>query len=156
YDGVTNTDTSFPATVSSFRLDKYEVTVGRFRPFVDAASRGWVPPTGSGVHTHLNGGKGLVANPGAGFEQGWDSFWNGNLPNTLAAWNSALVCSDIFYPYSTWTAIPGKGEARPINCITWYVAYAFCIWDGGFLPTEAEWNFAASGGNQHRLYPWSN
>jgi len=33
YDGVTDGDTSkaFPATVSDFRLDRYEVTVGRFR-----------------------------------------------------------------------------------------------------------------------------
>jgi len=30
-------DTSYPATVSSFRLDKYEVTVGRFRAFVELA-----------------------------------------------------------------------------------------------------------------------
>src|SRR5580704_6582483 len=52
-----------PATVSSFRLDKYLVTVGRFRQFINALTPpdggiGWLPSPGSGKHTHLNGGAG--------------------------------------------------------------------------------------------------
>lgn len=30
------------------------------------------------------------------------------------------------------------------------------MWDGGYLPTEAEWNYAATGGDQQRAYPWSD
>jgi formylglycine-generating enzyme required for sulfatase activity len=41
-----------------------------------------------------------------------------------------------------------------MTCLNWWESYAFCIWDGGFLPSEAEWRYAASGGDEHRLYPW--
>ena len=44
---------------------------------------------------------------------------------------------------------------HPINCVTWAQAYAFCIWDGGFLPSEAEWNYVAAGGGAELEYPWS-
>jgi formylglycine-generating enzyme required for sulfatase activity len=43
-----------------------------------------------------------------------------------------------------------------MNCVTWYEAYAFCIWDGGFLPSQAEWEYAAAGGSEQRLYPWGS
>ena len=55
------------------------------------------------------------------------------------------------YPgYQTWLDTPGTPteEDYPINCIDWYEAFAFCIWDGGYLPTEAEWGYAAAGGQQ--------
>ena len=50
----------------------------------------------------------------------------------------------------------GPHETLPINCIDWYEAYAFCIWDGGFLPSEAEWEYAAAGGDEQREYPWGS
>jgi formylglycine-generating enzyme required for sulfatase activity len=34
YDGLTHINNRNPATVSDFRLDTYEITVGRFRKFV--------------------------------------------------------------------------------------------------------------------------
>jgi len=148
-----------PATVSSFRLDKYETTVGRLRQFVNyLASGGAAPAAGSGKHAHLNGGKGLADSGKAGsFEPGWDASWNGNLPagaSAVATWTKNLACST--GTYGTWTASAGANEALPITCLDWYEAHAFCIWDGGFLPSEAEWRYAAAGGDEERMYPWGS
>ncbi len=145
-------DASYPATVSNFRLDKHEVTVGRFRKFVAAAVGGWKPAAGSGKHTHLNGGSGLAAT-GGGNEPGWDTTWNTELHTSQATWDgaSSLNCSAV---YSTWTPSAGSNETRPINCVNWFQSAAFCTWDGGFLPSEAEWNYAAAGGSEQRAYPW--
>lgn len=155
YDGISlgYTSQAFPATVSGFRLDKFEITVGRFREFVNAWVSGWRPEPGAGKHSYLNAGNGLAATD-AGFEGGWNATWSASFPNTAAAWSdsSHLACGQ----YPTWTASPtATGEHKPINCLGWAEAYAFCIWDGGFLPSEAEWNFAAAGGNEQRVYPWS-
>jgi formylglycine-generating enzyme required for sulfatase activity len=137
-------------------LDKYLVTVGRFRQFVSAwnAGAGWTPPAGSGKHTHLNGGLGLVdvgASPDAAtvYETGWATSDESNIAPT----NGNLACDPY---YQTWTPTAGFQENLPINCVNWYEAYAFCIWDGGFLPSEAEWEYAAAGGSQELEYPWGS
>jgi cysteine-rich repeat protein len=144
----------FTAWVSTHRLDRFEVTVGRFRRFVAAVVAGWTPSAGAGKHAHLNGGSGLAAVAG-GYEPGWDVAWNAYLPSTQAGWDDAsvLACDPAL---ATWTSAPGPNERRPINCLDWYEAAAFCIWDGGFLPSETEWNYAAAGGGNQRVYPWSS
>src|SRR5205085_2293749 len=83
---------------------------------------------------------------------GWDAAnWNAGLTANTAALKGAIKCSNA---YQTWTDAAGNNENLPMNCITWYEAFAFCVWDGGRLPTEAEWNYAEAGGNEQRTYPW--
>jgi formylglycine-generating enzyme required for sulfatase activity len=135
-----------PATISSYRLDKYLVTVGRYRQFLAAWQAGWVPAAGSGKHTYLNGGQGRAnsAFSSQSYEPGWHA---DDDPATLAA---DLECGS----GATWTSAVGDQENLPINCVNWYAAYAFCIWDGGFLPAEAEWEYAAAGGAEQRNWVW--
>lgn len=135
---------AFRSTVSSFVLDKYEVTVGRFRNFV-AAYDAWHgagnPVQGSGANANVPG-------------SGWSASDDSSLPSSAAVIASATAtqCSDAVYP--TWSN--SGNDALPINCVDWYTSFAFCIWEGKRLPTESEWEYAASGGSNDTLYSWGN
>jgi formylglycine-generating enzyme required for sulfatase activity len=126
------------ATVAAFTLDKYEVTVSRFQRFV-AAYDAWRgagnPVSGAGAHS-------LIAS------SGWQGGWP--LPASASELTRGVQCEG---PYRTWGA---SNQQLPMNCVNWFVAFAFCAWDGQRLPTEAEWEDAAAGGDQSRTYPWGS
>ncbi len=165
-------DPTFPAKVSPFLLDSFEVTGGRFRAYVEATKgnlKGSAPAAGAGAHPK-------IAN------SGWRTEWNALLPasktevdqmlgpekcqvgsnlddyGTLTWWTSALDAK-VKASNAGQAAVLAANtkdalDSKALNCVPWYVMMAFCIWDGGRLPTDAEWSFAAQGGEEQRPFPW--
>lgn len=167
-------DKDFPAKVSPFLLDTFEVTAGRFRAYVEANKgnlRAAAPAPGAGAHPRIP-------------NSGWRAEWNNILPASTADVDKMLGADDVVgcqvgtnlddYGALTWwtPAIDAKIKAsnkdttvlaentkdaldrKGLNCVPWYVLFAFCVWDGGRLPTDAEWGFALAGGDEQRPFPW--
>ncbi len=60
--------------------------------------------------------------------------------------------------YCTWSSQPLGREELPLTCVTWATARAFCRSFGGDLPTEAQWEYAATSAGRplKTLFPWGD
>jgi formylglycine-generating enzyme len=58
----------------------------------------------------------------------------------------------------TYTDSEGDREGHPLNCLPWGSFQEFCAYAGGSLPSEAQWEYAATlaGGAAERRYPWGD
>jgi len=59
------------------------------------------------------------------------------------------------HPEFAWSCNWGRRgrDDHPLNCASWYQAARYCSFRGKRLPTDAEWEKAARGGDR-RVFPW--
>ena len=110
-----------------FYVDKYETTVEEFMKWWNANPRP-MPSDGD-----------LVFVSGTGDAVRWKGTW----PVVAAGTDLGFGC----------VVTLGKGTAS-INCITFETALAYCMSHGKRLPSEAEWEYIASGTGKRNPWPW--
>ena len=98
--------------------------------------------------------------PGPTRARGTSSRWrrsgSARIPVTNEQY-AAFVRDTGHRPPSSWPdgTVPAGQDGVPVTYVSWHDAGAFCAWAGGRLPSEAEWEAAASGGDG-RLWPWGD
>lgn len=124
--------------VSPFLLDKYPVTVGRYRRFLRAFA-GEYPEVDAGA---------IPGVPGSG----WTESMSARVSRT------ASELSDLVYerPAKAYGLPPEGGgyENFPLPGTGFEDAMLFCLWEGGRLPTYAEYRRATVGNDVNRSCPW--
>ncbi|MEI6764985.1 MAG: formylglycine-generating enzyme family protein [Bacteroidota bacterium] len=124
---------AFYATVDSFYISKYEITVQQFADFVNA--------TAYITEAEQKGSSVAILSSSSNYKKTNNINWRFNVSGTQK--------------------LPEKDYTLPAIYISWNDANAYCEWLSSIthekyrLPTEAEWEYAAKGGNKSKGYRYS-
>jgi formylglycine-generating enzyme required for sulfatase activity len=103
--------------------------------------------------------------PGSWLEEGdLPPFWIGKYPVTNQEYYEFIQQSNHPAPKLNWSGQqPEPDKLRhPVAGVSWQDAYAYCQWLSAqtgrhyHLPSEAQWEKAARGGQDQRIYPWGD
>jgi sulfatase modifying factor 1 len=139
------------ATVQGFWIQKYEVTNEQFAQFVEA----------TGYVTVAEAAPRAEDYPGAKPEMlvaGSMVFKKSRGPVDLSNWANWwewMPGADWRHPEGPRSSITGRMR-HPVVQVAYADVEAYCSWAGMTLPTEAEWEYAARGNMQEKIFTWGD